>query len=68
MMAYRPYFRQGDTYRTKLSIEAELSQNHYRWYKLLFPALFDQSESRPSQYDSILALRIDSHRLPMAPR
>jgi len=36
---------------TKLPIEGSPSQNHYRWYKLLFSPLFDQSESRQSQSD-----------------
>jgi|GEM_PF-1818110 len=36
---------------TKLSIEGRRSQNHYRWYEMHFPPLFDQSESRPSQSD-----------------
>ena len=36
---------------TKLPLEASPSQNHYGWYELPFSALFDQSESRPSQSD-----------------
>jgi hypothetical protein len=30
---------------------AEPSQNHTYWYELLFPALFEQSESRLPQPD-----------------
>jgi acetylornithine deacetylase/succinyl-diaminopimelate desuccinylase-like protein len=32
---------------TKLPMVGRPSQNRYRWYSLLFSALFDQSESRP---------------------
>jgi len=38
-------------WRNETSPRAHPSQNHYGWYILLFSALFDQSELRPSQYD-----------------